>query len=76
MEQETLHAVSVAADKATIGAAGVSFLGGLTANDVAAYGGLAIAVIGATVAAIFKWLEHNERKRHNKVMEAKRWSDE
>jgi ABC-type proline/glycine betaine transport system permease subunit len=76
MQQETLHAVATAADKTTAGGVGLWLFGGLTSMDIAAYGGLIIAFAGFLVAGVFKLLELRELKRHNKALEAKRWSDE
>ena len=76
MQQETLHTVAQVADKTTITAVSVSFFGGLTSNDIAAYGGIIIGAIGLIVATIFRYLEGRELKRHHKTMEAKRWADE
>jgi len=75
MEQETLHNIATLADKTTITAAAGSLLAHLTANDIAAYGGLVIAIIGLIVAIIFKWLERKDRLKHYKKIEAKRFSD-
>jgi ABC-type proline/glycine betaine transport system permease subunit len=76
MQQETLHAVASAADKTTAGGIGLWAVGGLTSTDIAAYGGLIIAFLGLIVAGVFKVLEFRELRRHNKTIEAKRWSDE
>ena len=74
MEQETLHNIATLADKITITAAAGSLLAHLTANDIAAYGGLVIAIIGLIVAIIFKWLERKDRLKHYKKIEAKLFS--
>lgn len=50
----TEAAIAWTANKATYGGAGAAFVGGMTANEVAAYGGLLIAAIGAIVSWYYK----------------------
>lgn len=53
---ETVQAVAErAAPVATYWGGSVAFIGGLTANEVAAVGGLVIGVIGLLVNVWFKW---------------------
>lgn len=47
-------AIASAASKATYTGGSVAIYGGLTANDIAAFGGLAIAIIGLAVQITFK----------------------
>lgn len=53
------NAVEIAANKATYAASGSAVLLGLTANEVAALGGLAVAVlamlVNAGITIYFKW---------------------
>lgn len=76
MQQETLHAVSAAAEKTTMVAAGVSITGGAIGNFIVAYGGFIVGILGVIVVVIFRWIEINELKRHHKSIEAKRFPDE
>jgi len=50
----TESTVASVANKVTIGAGSVAFWGGWTANEWAAYGGLAVAVLGFIVQVVFK----------------------
>lgn len=47
-------AVAAVAHKVTTAGGGVALWGGLTANDIAAFGGLLIAAIGLAVQIYFK----------------------
>jgi hypothetical protein len=75
MNQETLHAISAGAEKTTIAAAGASLTGTAFGSFILAYGGFIVGVLGVLVVVIFKILEHNENKRHHKVIEAKPYRD-
>lgn len=64
------NTISATAGKvaATGGAAAV--IGGLTANEIAAYGGLMIGAIAAVVQLVFRWLEFRERRAYYREMRA------
>lgn len=46
--------IAAAAQKVTMGSGGVALYGGLTANEIAAFGGLVVAVIGLCVQVYYK----------------------
>lgn len=46
--------VAAIANKTTVAGGGIAVLGGLTASDTAAYGGLAVAVISVLVQWFYK----------------------
>jgi len=66
MDYETVADVG---SKVTYAGGGSAFLFGMTANEVAAIGGLIIAAIGLIVNAIFKWLGHRALLEHHKKIE-------
>lgn len=55
--------------KVTYAGGGTAFLFGMTANEVAAIGGLIIAAIGLVINVFFKWIGHREMKEHYKKLE-------
>lgn len=64
--------IAAVANKVTVVGGGATFLvGGMTANEVAAFGGLAVAVISLLVQAFYKW---RANKRHE--LADKRATDE
>jgi type IV secretory pathway TrbD component len=63
--------VAAAATKVTYGGASGAILFGLTANEIAALGGLCIAAVGLVVQIVFKVLGYLELKRHHAEVEAK-----
>ncbi|HBF47005.1 MAG TPA: holin [Psychromonas sp.] len=65
------ESIAAAATKATYGGASGAVFFGLTANEVAALGGLCVAVIGLIVQIVFKVLGHLELKRHHAEVENK-----
>ena len=69
MDKETIAAASA---KISYGGAGGAVFFGLTANEFAALGGLAIGVIGLIINIIFKWLAHRELLEHHKKIEGKK----
>lgn len=69
MDKETIAAASA---KISYGGAGGAVFFGLTANEFAALGGLAIGVIGLIINIIFKWLAHRELIAHHKNIEGKK----
>jgi hypothetical protein len=61
--------VASVANKATYGGGAAAFYGGMTANEIAAYGGLLVAVIGLIVQLVFKIREDRRSKEfHRKRM--------
>ena len=55
MRQEAIEAsVAAAANKVTTGAGVTAVIGGLTANEIAAFGGLLVAIIGLLVQWYYK----------------------
>lgn len=68
MDYETISSVS---SKVTYAGGGSAFLFGMTANEVAAIGGLILAVIGLAVNVVFKWLAHKELQNHHKKIQEK-----
>jgi hypothetical protein len=65
------ESIAAAATKATYGGASGAVFFGLTANELAAVGGLGVAVIGLIVQVIFKILSYLELKRHHTKVENK-----
>lgn len=58
-------AASAAAQKATASAyasSGVAFVGGLSANEIAAYGGLVLGLLTFVVNSYFRWREFRLKK--------------
>ena len=62
--------IADAGSKVTYAGGGSAFLFGMTANEVAAVGGLIIAVIGLIINGIFKWLGHRALLAHHRKIEA------
>jgi len=69
-EKMDKESIAAAATKATYGGASGAVFFGLTANEVAALGGLFVAVIGLIVQIVFKVLGHVELKNHHKRLES------
>lgn len=66
----TEAAIAWTANKATYGGSAAAFYGGMTANEIAAYGGLIIAVIGLAVQWYYKRKESRMRsEEHGARME-------
>jgi len=65
------ESIAAAATKATYGGASGAVFFGLTANEVAALGGLGVAIIGLAVQITFKVLSYFELKRHHAKVENK-----
>lgn len=63
--------IADAGSKVTYAGGGTAFLFGMTANEVAAIGGLIIAVIGLIINGIFKWLGHRALLDHHKNIQQK-----
>lgn len=66
MEYETVADIG---SKVTYAGGGSAFLFGMTANEVAAIGGLIIAAIGLVINVFFKWIGHREMKEHYRKLE-------
>jgi hypothetical protein len=73
MQQETAQHIASVADKITVGGVVASAIGGLSATEIAAFGGLFVAIISAFISRLIDWLNHRELKRHNRALEA--WRD-
>jgi len=65
------ESIAAAATKATYGGASGAVFFGLTANEVAALGGLCVAVLGLIIQIVFKILSYLEMKRHHDEIENK-----
>lgn len=61
-EQTTEAAIAAAAQKASLGAGTAAVFGGLTANEIAAFGGLVIALIGLCVQWYYKRKDDRRRE--------------
>lgn len=67
-EQAVEATVASLANKVTYGGGSVAFVGGLTANEIAAFGGLLIAAVGLVV----QWVFNRRRdKREQLYLEAR-----
>lgn len=56
------NAMATAAGKASVGGASVAVVFGLTANEIAAYGGLIVAIAGMVVNVIYRRREYRLKK--------------
>jgi ABC-type proline/glycine betaine transport system permease subunit len=65
------ESIATAATKVTYGGASGAVFFGLTANEVAALGGLCVAVVGLIIQLVFKMLSYFELKRHHAEIENK-----
>lgn len=65
-------AIAATAAKVTYTGAGGAIFFGLTAHELAALGGLGLAVIGLIVQVTFKVLGYIELKRHHAELEGKK----
>lgn len=63
-DEATEAAIAAGAQKVSAFGGGTALYGGLTANEIAAFGGLVIALIGLCVQIYFK------RKEHRRGVEA------
>jgi len=63
-------AIADAGSKVTYAGGGSAFLFGMTANEIAAIGGLIIAAVGLIINGIFKWLGHRAMLAHHRKIEA------
>ena len=64
--QATDSAVAAGAQKVSVGGGTVAFFGGLSANEIAAFGGLLIALVGLLVQWHYK---HKSDKRATRLYE-------
>lgn len=58
--------IASVANKATYAGAGVATYGGLTANEIAAFGGLLVAVIGLLIQLVFKLREDRRNAEYHR----------
>jgi hypothetical protein len=65
------ESIAAAATKVTYGGASGAVFFGLTANELAALGGLGVAFIGLMVQIVFKVMSYVELKRHHAKIENK-----
>lgn len=56
--EATSTAILKASQTATYGGGGVAVYFGLTANEIAAFGGVVIGLIGLVTNLVFKWLHY------------------
>ena len=63
-------AIADAGSKVTYAGGGTAFLFGMTANEIAAIGGLIIAAIGLIINFVFKWLGHRALIEHHRKIES------
>lgn len=70
MKAEATEAtVSAVASKLTYGGGSMAVIGGLTANEIAAFGGLLVAIIGLAVQIYYKRKDDRRRTaQHDKFM--------
>lgn len=69
-DQAAEATIATIANKAAYAGGGTAFIGGMAANEIAAYGGLAVAAVGLAVQWYFnrkrdrrETAEHEERMR-------------
>ena len=65
MKTETINAITAASHKATIGGSIVALFGGITATELAAVGGLVLAVLGFAVNLYFQWREDRRKSEEH-----------
>lgn len=68
MQPQTEAAIANAAKNVAVGGGGFAFLGGLSANEIAAFGGLAIAFVGLCV----QWYYKAKSNRRAEILQAAR----
>ena len=70
MKDQAIEAtIAAAAQKASVGGGGIALYGGLTANEMAAFVGAAVAVLGLLVQLYFK-LKDDRRKSDDEKRKA------
>lgn len=67
-DQAAEATIAAVAQKVVYGGGGVAFFGGLTANEIAAFGGLFIAFLGLLVQVYFKVLDNRRKAELHKLM--------
>ena len=65
MKTETVNAITAASHKATIGGSIMALFGGITATELAAVGGLVLAVLGFAVNLYFQWREDRRKSEEH-----------
>jgi hypothetical protein len=73
VKEQTLEAtVATVAQKVVYGSAGLSVFGGLTANEIAAFGGLLFAAIGLLVNLYYKRKDDKRKDELHSLRKASR----
>lgn len=67
-DQAAEATIAAVAQKVAYGGGGVAAFGGLTANEIAAFGGLFIAFLGLLVQVYFKVLDNRRKTELHKLM--------
>lgn len=67
-DQAAEATIAAVAQKVAYGGGGVAAFGGLTANEIAAFGGLFIAFLGLLVQVYFKVLDNRRKSELHKLM--------
>lgn len=70
MQQQTEATVAAVAQKVSVGGGGFALFGGLSANELVAFGGLLVAVIGLAV----QWYYKAKSDRRAELLHAARLS--
>ena len=65
MKTETINAITAASQKATIGGGIMALFGGIMATELAAVGGLVLAVLGFAVNLYFQWREDRRKSEEH-----------
>ena len=72
-DQAAEATIAAVANKVSYSGAGAAVIGGLTANDIAAFGGLLIAVIGVVIQFYYKRKsDRREAEEHTARMDTLR----
>jgi hypothetical protein len=67
--------IAAGAQKVVYGGGTTAFLGGLTANEIAAFGGLLVAVVGLLIQLYYK-RKSDKRELELHEMRKARWDDD
>lgn len=67
MRDSAADTVVVLAEKAIAAGASAAVVGGFTANEIAAFGGLLVAVLGLIVQVVFKLLDNSRKAQVHKM---------
>ena len=65
MKTETIETITAVAQKTTIGGSLMALFGGITATELAAVGGLALAFLGFIVNLYFQWREDRRKSEEH-----------